>query len=162
MTTSPSTFRDFGIIPDQLQPPPEVVRCYLTPGRIAGQYFATLLIAGVGAGLAALCFYYLPGSLGLLGGTAMVCGFGMLIYLGTRNDYRWIELSGEQLRARHLYTGGLVERPLAEVESLLTLVLSGASMEGQVIQALLGRVKGVRIQFAGGARRSPSPAPTPP
>lgn len=148
--TSPSTFRNFGIIPDQVQPPPEVVRCYLTPGRIAGQYFATLLIAGVGAGLAALCFYYLPGALGLLGGSAMVAGFGMLIYLGTRNDYRWIELAGEQLRARHLYTGGLVERPLAEVESLLTLVLSGASMEGQVIQALLGRVKGVRIQFAGG------------
>lgn len=150
MTASPSTFRDFGIIPDQLQPPPDVVRCYLSPGRIAGQYFATLLIAGVGAGLAALCFYYLPGALGLLGGSATVCGFGMLVYLGTRNDYRWIELAGEQLRARHLYTGGLVERPLAEVESLLTLVLSGASMEGQVIQALMGRVKGVQIQFRDG------------
>jgi hypothetical protein len=42
-----SSFRDFGILPEDLSPPPEKIRCFLSTGRIVGQYIGTALVSAV-------------------------------------------------------------------------------------------------------------------
>jgi len=75
-----STFRDFGIIPDDLPPPAETVRSYLSGVRLFGQYLATVLVAAVGLGLAAL----MPLSMSLLACPAALAGFGVFIEIHFR------------------------------------------------------------------------------
>jgi hypothetical protein len=146
-------FRDFGILPDDLQPPPEKIRCFISTGRIAGQYIATGLVSALGLGLAVLFALTLPLPLSWLGGAAALLGFGAFVYLATHNDYRWVELEGNTLRARHLYTGRTIERSVDEIESLDTMVYPIRQMETVVIEKLLGRVKGIEIRFRD--RRTP-------
>jgi hypothetical protein len=88
------SFRDFGILPDNLPPPPEKVRCFLSTGRIVGQYIGTGLVTAVGLGLTVLFALTMPLPLNLLGCAAALTGFGAIVYLATHNDYRWVELEG--------------------------------------------------------------------
>lgn len=48
MTGQPDFFRDFGIIPHGVSPPPDTVRCYLPWSHVFGQYVATGLISSLG------------------------------------------------------------------------------------------------------------------
>ena len=48
--------------------------------------------------------------LSVLGCAAALAGFGAFVYLATHNDYRWVELEGNTIRAGHLYTGRTIER----------------------------------------------------
>jgi hypothetical protein len=69
------------------------------------------------------------------------------VYLATHNDYRWVELEGNTLRARHLYTGRMIERSVDEIDCLGTMVYPYRRLETVVIEKLLGRVKGIEIRF---------------
>jgi hypothetical protein len=146
-------FRDFGILPRGTPPPPETVRSFLSPGRIIGQYIASGLVAAVGLGLATLLALTMPFPLNLLACGAALAGFGTFVHLATHNDYRWIELDGNTLRAKHLYTGRVIERPIADIEALATMVYQIQTTETAVIEALLGRVKGIEVRFRD--RRTP-------
>jgi hypothetical protein len=70
-----------------------------------------------------------------------------------------VELDGRTLRAHHAYTGRVLERPLEEVERVVTLVsrVKGGPAAGTVAvavtDAMLGRVRGVEIRFRD--RRTP-------
>src|SRR5579871_6427865 len=99
MAKQPDTFRDFGILPESLPPPPKSVRAFFSPGRVIGQYIATGIVASLGLGLALLLALLLPFPLDVLGGLAALVGFGIFVHLATHNDYRWIELDGTILRA---------------------------------------------------------------
>lgn len=55
MPEQPDFFRDYGVIPHDLPPPPETVRAYLSAVQIFGQYLATALLSGLGVGMALLC-----------------------------------------------------------------------------------------------------------
>jgi len=53
------------------------------------------------------------------GGGLLVAGFGYIVYRITCNDYVWVELDGERIRAKPpLYAPG-VERSIDEIEDLL-------------------------------------------
>jgi hypothetical protein len=146
----PEAFRDFGILPQGIQPPPEVVRCFLTQGRIIGQYIGTGIVSTIGLGLALLLLLFLPLPLNLLGGVAFLMGVGAVVYLATHNDYRWVELDGHTLRAKQLYTGRIVERSLEDIDSLGTMVYQVRRLQTIIIESLLGRVKGIEVRFRDG------------
>jgi hypothetical protein len=152
MAQHPDSFRDFGILPENVGPPANHVRAYFSRGRIIGQYIGTVLGSTVGLALATLLLVMMPLPLNLLGGAAALAGFGAIVFLITHNDYRWVELDGWTLRAKHLYTGRVIERALDEIDSLGTMVWVGGDV-GDVAAALLGRIKGVEVRFRD--RRTP-------
>ena len=74
-------------------------------------------------------------------------GSGTSCTVATRNDYAWVELDGEIIRAKHLYTRRLVERSIEEIEDLLTLVFQVRTAATLTAEAWLGRVRGIMIRF---------------
>jgi hypothetical protein len=153
MPRQPDDFRDFGVLPQGTALPPEHVRSFLSTGRIIGQYIATGLVAAVGLGLAVLLALTMPLPLNLLGSAAALAGFGTFVYLATHHDYRWVELDGKVLRAKHLYTGQVIERSIDDIECLGTMVYQVQTTETAVMEALLGRIKGIEVRFRD--RRTP-------
>jgi hypothetical protein len=147
MPAQSDAFRDFGILPEEMQSPTGKVRAFLSPGRIAGQYLGTAIVVGIGLLAMGLSAWFLPAPLNYLGALAQIAGWGVFAYLATRNDFDWVELDGEMLRAHHLYTGRILERKVQEIERLVTVVHHGGTAEGAVIQHLLGRIKGMEIKF---------------
>jgi hypothetical protein len=148
MEETPPTFRDFGIHPEGLKPPAAArIRSYLSTGPIVGQYIFTGIVAVLGLGLAVAFVLTLPLALAVLGAAAALIGFAAIIHLATHNDYRWIELDGNTLRARHLYFGRTVERSLEEIDCLGTMVYQVRTDTTDMMELLLGRVKGVEIRF---------------
>jgi hypothetical protein len=144
------TFRDFGVIPAGLPEPAEVVRCFFSRGRVMGQYLATAVVAVVGLGLSILAALFLTSPLNLLGCAAFVAAFGVFVCMVTRNDYGLIELQGETLRAKHLYSGRTIERSISDVDSIESILIRSTHLETAVIAAMFGRIKGVDVQFRGG------------
>ncbi len=153
MPEQPSTFRDFGVLPDDLRPPAEKIRSFLSSGRIVGQYIGTGIVSALGLGLTVLFALTLPVPLSLLACAAALAAFGTFVYLVTHNDYRWVELEGDTLRAKHLYTRRTIERHVDEIESLGTMVYAVRTAATAVVEGLLGRVKGIEIRFRD--RRTP-------
>jgi hypothetical protein len=154
MATQPDAFRDFGILPQPGAPaPPQCVRCFFSGGRIIGQYIGTSLVSAVGLGFAVLLALFLPFPLNLLGCAAMLAGFAAFVFLATHNDYRWVELDGTTLRAKHLYTGRVIERSLEDVACLATMVYAIRRTETAIMEAFFGRIKGVEVRFRD--RRTP-------
>jgi hypothetical protein len=147
MPEPPDFFRDYGVIPHGVSPPPQIVRCFLPWGHVVGQYLGTALMSGLGLGMGVLFALTLPPPVNVLGSGAALAATGYLIYMVTRNDYSWVELDGETLRAKHLYTRRVVERPIEEVEDLLTLVSQVRTVETMIAEAWLGRVRGVEVRF---------------
>src|SRR5882757_8419583 len=119
MSKPPDFFRDFGILPYGQSAPPEKIRSYLPWGQVVGQYIGTGLMSAFGLGIAALFGLTLPFPVNLIAAVAPLLLFGFLVYLVTRNDYVWVELDGDLLRAKHLYTRRIVERPIEDIEDLL-------------------------------------------
>jgi hypothetical protein len=149
----PDSFRDFGILPEGMPPPPDTIRCFLSRGRVIGQYIGTALVSAVGVGLAVLLAWLMPFPANLLGCAAALAGFAAVLYLATHNDYRWVELDGMIIRAEHFYTGRVIERSVEEIDTLATIVYQTQRLEVVVIEAFFGRVKGIEIRFRD--RRTP-------
>ncbi len=147
MRDAPDFFRDFGILPYGKTKPPTKVRAFLPTGHIIGQFIATALIIGFGLGAATLFALTLNFPLNVFAPVGPLAAAGIVVYFVTRNDYAWIELEGEVCRARHLYTRRLVERPIKEIEDLHTLVVQVRTLSVKVVEAWLGRVRGVEIRF---------------
>jgi hypothetical protein len=150
MNCTPDFFRDFGIIPHGVASPQGRVRSYLPWGHVIGQYIAMTFVLGFGLAIAALFAFTLPlpgNILAPLIAIAMAVG---LVYLVGRRDYVWIELDGDTIRARHLYTQKVIERSVAEIDDLLTLVIPVRTLATMVTEAWLGRIKGVEIRFKDG------------
>jgi hypothetical protein len=146
-----STFRDFGVLPTaDLEPPAAVVRCFLSLGRLIGQYIFSGIVAAVGIGLLALFAVVLPAPQSIVGGVAALLAFSAILCLATHNDYRWVELEGNTLRAKHAYTGRIVERTINEIDGLGTIVRQVRQRSTPIMERLLGRVKGIEIRFRDG------------
>jgi hypothetical protein len=127
--------------------PAEKVRASFSRGTIIGQYIATALMSGFGLGVAVLFAFTIPFPFNIAAALGAVALFGYVVYLATRNDYAWIELENDLLRAKHLYTSRVVERPIEEIDDLLTLVIQVRTLEVRVLEAWLGRIRGVEIRF---------------
>lgn len=144
----PDFFRDIGIFPKGAAAPPQIVRAYFTRGHVIGQYFGTCLMASLGMGMTAVFALTLPSPANLLAAALSLAGFPFILYLANRNDYIWVELNGATLRAKHLYTRHVVERPIEEIEDLLALVTLVRTVEVLIVEAWLGRIRGILIRFS--------------
>ena len=153
MPSSSDPFRDFGILPPDTAPATMPVRSYFSGGRVFGQYLATGLVASLGAGIAVLFALFMEPPLNILGGAASLGTFGVFIFLMTRNDRRWVELDGTTVRARHLYTGRIIERSVGDIESLNTVFYPVANAAVLLVEKMWGRIKGIEIRFRD--RRTP-------
>lgn len=148
MRDEPDFFRDYGIIPYDMPPPAAgTIRCFLSWGHVIGQYVFSVIMLGFGLGIGILFAFTLPSPLNVLASATAFAGFGFLIYIATRNDYVWVELDEDVLRAKHLYMRWIIERPIEEIEDLLTLVFQIRSLEAEIVEAWLGRVRGIEIRF---------------
>ncbi len=153
MSDAPDFFRDFGILPYGHASPAGRVRAFLPWGHVVGQYIATGLMSAFGLGIAALFAFTLMLPLNVIAAATTLALFGWLICFATRNDYVWVELDGDVLRAKHLYTRRVVERPLEEIQDLLTMVIQIRTLAVVLTEAWLGRIRGVEIRFRD--RRTP-------
>jgi hypothetical protein len=155
MSGPPDLFRDFGILPHGVAPPGGRVRAYLPWVHVIAQYLGTGLMAGLGIGMGLVLALTLPLPVNLLAAAATLAGFGYIVYRATRNDYSWVELDGDTIRARHLYTRRGVERSIEEIDDLLTYVFLVRTAETLLTDAWLGRVRGIMIRFRD--QRTPLP-----
>jgi len=147
MKEQPDFFRDFGILPQGIAPPSETVRAYFHRGHVIGQYLAAFLMSGFGIGIGLLFALTLPFPVNMFAAAVPLVAAGYVVYRATRNDYAWVELEGEKLRAQHLYTRRVVERSVEEIEDLLTLVFQVRTAATLISEAWLGRVRGIMIRF---------------
>ncbi len=147
MPDTPDFFREFGILPYGKAAPPGKVRASFSRGTVVGQYIATALMSGFGLGVAVVFAFTIPFPFNIAAAPAAVALFGYVVYLATRNDYAWIELEKDVLRAKHLYTRRIVERPIAEIDDLLTLVIQVRTLAVHITEAWLGRIRGIEIRF---------------
>src|SRR5262245_30447458 len=147
MNPTPDFFRDFGILPNGVAAPEGRVRSYLPSGHVIGKYFGMAFVLCSGLGIATLFAFTLPLPVNILAGVGAVAAAVGLCYLVGRHDYVWIELDGDTIRAKHLYTRKLVERSVADIEDLLTLVMQVRTLAIMVTEAWLGRIRGIEIRF---------------
>ncbi len=147
MSHQPASFRDFGILPDNLQPPAGVIRGFISPARIAGQYLATVVVILVAGAAMALTLWLAKPPLSYFGSAVIALCFAFFVYWATKDDYHEIELDGDVIRAKHLYTGRVITRRVQEIEKLTSVVQHGGTVESVVTQQLLGRIKGMEIWF---------------
>lgn len=151
MPRPPDPFRDFGLLPpDAAVPPAGPIRAHFSWARIAGQYLATGIMSFFGIAMGLLFAVAFPFPWGILAAALPLSGFGYLVRRATRDDYAWVELDGQTLRAKHLYTARVVERSIAEIDDLLTMVFQVRKIETILTEAWLGRVRGFVIRFADG------------
>ncbi len=143
-------FRDYGISPGQVRRPPDRVRRGFSWGQILGQYLATALMSGLGLLIAVLFAATAPFPMNVVGFLVPVGLFGILVFMATRNDYTWVELDGEILRAKHLYTRRLIERHVREIDDLLTLVFRVRTLATDLAEVWMGRIRGMQIRFRDG------------
>jgi len=149
MPQHPDVIREFGIIPDRVSAPQGVVRASFSTGTVVGQYIGTIVVLTLGLGMSTVLLF-VPFPINLLVAPVPVLMAVMLAYLVGRHDYRWIELEGETLRAKHLYTGKIVERSIRDIDHLLTLVFQVQNLTTMIANAWLGRVRGFKIHFRDG------------
>ncbi len=155
MTSGDDLRREFGIDPSRLNEQPALrVRACFSLGTVIGQWIGTLLMCGLGTGMA-FALWHLPAPVGLPAALLALTGMGWLIWLAVRNDFAWIELEDDVLRAQHLYTGRQVERELREIRELLPVILRPIPVEASIAVALLGRIKAIHVRFEDG--RQPLP-----
>jgi hypothetical protein len=147
MARTPDFFRDFGILPEDSPPPPETIRAEFSAVRVFGQYLGTFIMSALGIGIGTLMAVTIMFPINLIAAAVALGGFGALVYLATRNDYRWVELHGDTLRARHLYTGRIVERSIEEIDELITILFQVRGAATLITEAWLGRVRGIMIRF---------------
>lgn len=143
-------FRDYGISPERLPRPPELIRAEFSRFQRFGQYLATAIMSGFGLAIGLLFALTAPLLAKVPGFLLPVLGFGAIVWKATKDDYAWIELEGETLRARHLYTGRIVEREVFEIDDLLTHVFQVRTLSTAIADNIFGRIRGIEIRFCDG------------
>jgi hypothetical protein len=155
-----SQIRDFGVLPGGRRPAVPRVRSEITGGHAFGQYLMSFMMSCgcggmfLGAGVMSFLAARREGKLNdpalipaeaifLLGAAAFV---GITIWVAQRSN-RWVELDGEVIRARNLYTGRIVEKSVWEVTEVTTEVYLVAGAAVRITELLQGRIRGFSIRF---------------
>jgi hypothetical protein len=144
---SVDTFRQYGITFDQIEPPPQIVRASFGRGTIVGQYAASGMVSLFGLAIATLFTFTMPTPSNMAAAMAALFVAALLVYMIGRHDYMWVELDGTTIRAKHLYSGQITERPLTSIRELETAVLQMQTLTNALVNAWVGRVRGVKIFF---------------
>jgi hypothetical protein len=152
MADNAGFFRDYGIVPTDLRPPDGVVRSVMPWWHVLVQYTFTGFVLLFGLGTAAGLALLLPAGVGVPAAALAFTGTIGLIYVVCRHDIAWVELDAETIRAKHLYTRWVWERSVGEIADLLTITYPFGSVEAGLIEAALGRFRGVQVRFRDGRR----------
>lgn len=158
--TEPAGFREIGYVPGRVAPAPRRVRSEMNRGNAFSQYLLSLIMMGGCGGafgaLAVLCvvigirFWGTRDAIFLVGAPLFLAGSVAFIWISMKvmaRSNRWVELDGETVRARNLYTGREVERSVWEIREITTEVFLVASAATVITEAIHGRVRGFALQF---------------
>jgi len=142
--------RTYGILPERTSPPRGPIRSTLTKGNVIGQWIA-LVLFGVCPVLLSLFLLIvvpvLPVRLGLGG---FFFAFGLIVgFLIARDVNEWVELDGDTLRWKHLFTRRVQERKIREIEAVVTLTLAIRTVTVRIVEGIYGRIKGFEFRFPG-------------
>lgn len=87
----------------------------------------------------------LPVRLGL--GT-FFCGFGLLIgWLIAHDVNEWVEIDGDALRWKQLFSRQVRQRSVGELEAIVTLTLAMRTVAVRITESIFGRIKGFEFRF---------------
>ncbi|HVX59010.1 MAG TPA: hypothetical protein VHC19_00365 [Pirellulales bacterium] len=140
--------RTFGILPQQRLPPDAPVRSRLTTGNIIGQWIAFVLFGACPILLGLLLLAVVPVLTVRLGLGGFFCALGLILGLLIARDVNeWVELDGDVLRWKHLFTRQVHERPVREIEAIVTLTLALRTAAVRISEGIFGRIKGFEFRF---------------
>jgi hypothetical protein len=122
MPEVPEVFREFGLVSSGVTPGSEIVRSYLTSAQIAGQYLCSGLVLSFGLAIGFSSMFELSFPANLIIGPGIIDLWAFGLWFLYRRDYAWVELDGDTLRARHLYTRRVIERSVDEIEDLIAVL----------------------------------------
>jgi hypothetical protein len=130
----------------------QVVRTRLRAVILIMVLLATGFIGCVAVGGVAIMIKA-PSGTGLpLLGLALLAGSLVLGYLMSRTNH-WVEIEGETIRERRLFTGSIFERTLAEITQIVPLVSGVGGFTGAAMDAILRTPnRGFLIRFQEGRR----------
>lgn len=152
--------RDFGLMPGAEPAPAGKVRSTLKWHNAIFQVVMTVLLVG---GIAALGLWFAIGGIRgwgtqpdapllLAASPAMLGLAALLAYHGAGDVNLWVEVDGDVIRARHLYSLRVTTRRVGEIEEVRTLAFAAGGATALAVESLVGRVRGVEIRFGGGGR----------
>jgi hypothetical protein len=141
--------RTYGIVPKRSEPPRQAIRSRLTGVNIFGQWLAFLMFGVSPLLLAILLLIVVPILEVRLGLAAFFGFFGLVVgFLIARDVNEWVELDGNLIRWKHLFTRLVDERPVSELESIETLTLAFRTPTVKIVEGMYGRIKGFEFRFA--------------
>lgn len=142
--------RTYGILPERSAPRRGLIRSSLTRGNIIGQWIAFALF-GVGPILLGLLLLIVVPVFSVRLGLGMFfCGLGLILgFLIARDVNEWVELEGDTLRWKHLFTRRVHERRISEIEQVVTLTLAIRTVAVRITEGIFGRIKGFEFRFPG-------------
>jgi hypothetical protein len=142
--------RTYGISPERTAPSRGPVRSRLTTGNIVGQWIAFLLFGVAPVLLGLLLLIVVPVLSIRLGLGIFFCLFGLIVgFLIARDVNEWVELDGDRLRWKHLFTRQVREHQISEIESIVTLTLAIRTVAVRIVEGMYGRIKGFEFRFPG-------------
>lgn len=142
--------RTYGILPERTAPPPGPIRSSLTKGNIIGQWIAFLMFGVCPILLGLFLLIVVPVLSVRLGLGVFFCGLGLLLgFIIGRDVNEWVELDGDTLRWKHLFTRQVQERKICEIEAVVTLTLAIRTVAVRIAEGIFGRIKGFEFRFPG-------------
>jgi hypothetical protein len=144
------TLRMYGIQPRRTPLPSGPIRSRLTTGNIIGQWIAFVLF-GIGPVLLGLLLLaVVPVWQVRLGLGGFFSAFGLFLgFFIARDVNEWVEIDGDTLRWKHLFTRQVHERRIGEVEAIVTLTLAMRTLAVRVVEGIFGRIKGFEFRLSG-------------
>ncbi len=152
--TAAEMVRNFGILPADQPLPTGKVRSTMKTGTVVGQYIFTGLLCGF-IGLGGL----IPLCIGIFGDLKMenriiciafgVFGLCAVAFIASflRHDNHWVELDGDRLRFKRLYTRATFERPVTDINDILTEVLMIKTVAARIVEKRQGRIRAFSFRF---------------
>ncbi len=97
------------------------IRAFFTTGRAVGQFIGTAVMLAIGIAMLVFINRFTPApplQMRLIASASAFVAFASIIFQAVRLDHRWVELDGDKIRARHLYTAGVSEWSIAEIRGI--------------------------------------------
>jgi hypothetical protein len=140
--------RTYGILPEKKAPLAGPIRSSLTRGNIIGQWIALVLFGICPLLLGMLLLIVVPVLPVRLGLGGFFCALGLILgALIARDVNEWVELDGDTLRWKHLFSRQTKERKIYEIEAIVTLTLAMRTTAVRIAEGIFGRIKGFEFRF---------------
>jgi hypothetical protein len=145
--------RKYGFLPEMARPSVGPVRSRLTTGSVVGQWFGLITVVGL-QGAPGLYFLLAAPDPKIAFGLGGLC-IAFAVHSGfaiARDANQWVEVDGDTLRWKHLYSRRVNERDISEIDAVVTMTLPRmpgltAMFARRVVEGMFGRVKGFEFRF---------------